>query len=112
AASDRTRAAVGREAAAHDREESRAQSEAARVDELTGAYQRVPGAVVLRQEVERAKGSGSGLVLARLDIDALGELNEREGHPAGDAVLRDAVVALECALRPFDPIVRWSGGEF
>jgi diguanylate cyclase (GGDEF)-like protein len=51
-------------------------------------------------------------VLVRVEVDGLEKLNDREGRPAGDAVLRDAAAALRSALRPFDPIVRWSADEF
>jgi diguanylate cyclase (GGDEF)-like protein len=109
---DRGRSAAAREAAAREREASRAELESAQFDDLTGAYRRVAGAVVLRHEIERASWSGTELVLARVEIDGLGELNDHEERAAGDAVLRDAAAALRSALRPFDPIVRWSADEF
>jgi diguanylate cyclase (GGDEF)-like protein len=39
-------------------------------------------------------------------------VNDRHGHAAGDALLRDVVSALGAKLRPYDPVVRWGGDEF
>ena len=39
-------------------------------------------------------------------------MNDREGHAAGDSLLRDLVALLRSKLRPYDPVVRWGGDEF
>ena len=44
--------------------------------------------------------------------DRLKDVNDREGHAAGDALLRDLVALLRSKLRPYDPVVRWGGDEF
>jgi diguanylate cyclase (GGDEF)-like protein len=112
AAADRERAGRDREAAARDRELHRAELERAELDELTGAYRRRLGEVALGNEVERARRSGRDLVLVYIDVDALKEVNDRDGHAAGDELLRNVVASLRSKVRPYDPLVRWGGDEF
>jgi diguanylate cyclase (GGDEF)-like protein len=112
AASDREQAARDREAAARDREFLRDEMERSQLDELTGAYRRGMGEILLRHEISRAKRLGAPLTLAFVDADRLKETNNRAGHAAGDALLRQIHNALQARLRPYDPIVRWGGDEF
>jgi diguanylate cyclase (GGDEF)-like protein len=112
AAVERERAGRDRQAAAHDRERLQEELERAHLDELTGAYRRGMGETVMRHEIERARRSKGDLALAYLDVDGLKEINDRLGHGAGDALLRDLVEALRSRLRPYDPVVRWGGDEF
>jgi diguanylate cyclase (GGDEF)-like protein len=112
AAADRARAARDREAAAADREHLLAELERAHLDDLTGAYRRGMGETAVINEIERARRSHQALVLAYVDSDGLKGVNDREGHAAGDALLRDLVALLRSKLRPYDPVVRWGGDEF
>jgi diguanylate cyclase (GGDEF)-like protein len=112
AASDRERAARDREAAASDRDFLRGEMERSQLDELTGAYRRGIGEILLRHELSRAKRLGAPLTLAFVDADRLKETNARSGHAAGDALLCQVQDALQARLRPYDPIVRWGGDEF
>jgi diguanylate cyclase (GGDEF)-like protein len=52
------------------------------------------------------------LVLAFVDVDGLKERNDRDGHAAGDALLRSVVAAIRSKVRSYDPIVRFGGDEF
>jgi diguanylate cyclase (GGDEF)-like protein len=112
AASDRARAARDREAAAEDRRRLLSDVEQAHLDELTGAYRRGMGKTALVNEIERARRYQGTLALAYIDCDGLKDVNNREGHGAGDALLRDLVDLLRSKLRPYDPVVRWGGDEF
>lgn len=112
AAKDRNHAAMDREHAAMDRRQALAELERAHTDDLTGAYRRGAGQVVLQQELDRARRSGEGLVLAFVDVDGLKATNDREGHAAGDARLREAVSAMRSKIRNYEPIVRHGGDEF
>jgi diguanylate cyclase (GGDEF)-like protein len=112
AASDRARAGKDREAAAADREHLLAELERAHLDDLTGAYRRGMGQIALINEIQRAQRSQGALVLVYIDCDGLKEVNDREGHGFGDALLRELVELLRSKLRPYDPVVRWGGDEF
>lgn len=82
------------------------------LDDLTGAYRRGVGAGILEHEIERARRSRGDLVLAFIDVDGLKDINDRDGHDAGDALLRAVTVSLRSKLRAYDPIARWGGDEF
>ena len=112
ASSDRAQAARDRTAAALDRERFHDELERAHLDELTGAYRRGMGEIVMRHEVQRAQRLDGSLVLAYVDVDGLKATNDRKSHAAGDALLRDVVFALRSRLRPYDPLTRWGGDEF
>jgi diguanylate cyclase (GGDEF)-like protein len=112
AAIDRQEAAIDRQHAARDRARAHADLERAQLDGLTGAYRRPLGEVELTNEIARARRSGGRLVLAFVDVDSLKERNDREGHAAGDALLRSVVAAIRSNLRAYDPIVRFGGDEF
>jgi diguanylate cyclase (GGDEF)-like protein len=112
AAKDREHARVGREHAAMDRRQALVELERAHTDELTGAYRRGAGATVLQQELDRARRSGEGLVLAFVDVDGLKATNDAAGHAAGDARLREVVSAIRSKVRSYEPVVRHGGDEF
>jgi diguanylate cyclase (GGDEF)-like protein len=112
AARDRRHAAADREHAAMDRRDARAELERAHIDDLTGAYRRGAGEVALEHELARARRTGQGLVVAYVDVDGLKATNDRDGHAAGDARLRDLVNAMRSKLRSYEPIVRYGGDEF
>lgn len=53
------------------------------------------------------------LALLMIDIDFFKQVNDRYGHPAGDAALkRVAAVIAGCANRPGDQAIRYGGEEF
>jgi len=112
AASDRRHAAMDRDHAAMDRRDARAELKRAHTDDLTGAYRRGAGRVALEHELARARRTGEGLVVAYVDVDGLKATNDRDGHAAGDARLRDVVNAMRSKLRSYEPIVRYGGDEF
>jgi diguanylate cyclase (GGDEF)-like protein len=112
AAEDRRHAARDREAAAQDRELLRAEIERSQLDELTGAYRRGIGEVLLGNEILRAQRSSASLAVVFIDIDGLKGTNDDLGHAAGDAMLRAVVASLQARLRAYDPIIRWGGDEF
>jgi diguanylate cyclase (GGDEF)-like protein len=119
AAADRARAAADRERAAKDRAEAareRARLEAelrsAHLDELTGAYRREMGQLALSHEIDRARRSDGRFVVAFVDVDRLKDVNDHDGHAAGDRVLQTVVRAIRTRLRSFDPIIRYGGDEF
>jgi diguanylate cyclase (GGDEF)-like protein len=112
AAEDRAQAAFDRERAANERAEVLAELRHAHVDDLTGALRRGAGDRALVGEIERAKRDDGQLVLAFVDVDSLREVNNRDGHPAGDVLLRSVVSAIRSNMRSYEPIVRYGGDEF
>ena len=112
AAEDRAQAAVDRERAALERTESLAELRHAHLDALTGALRRAAGEQALQGEIDRARRGDGKLVFAFVDVDSLRDLNNREGHAAGDALLQDVVSAIEADVRSYEPVVRYGGDEF
>ena len=112
AAADRQHAATDRLAAVQDREQAEAELRRARIDQLTGALGRELGIATLEREINRARHGNGRVVLAYVDVDGLKQVNDRLGHAAGDALLRDVVAAIQPHLRSYDPIVRVGGDEF
>ena len=70
------------------------------------------GDLVLSNEITRARRADGRFVLAFVDVDRLKLINDRDGHTAGDRVLRTVVGTIRSRLRSFDPIVRYGGDEF
>jgi len=119
AAAERARAAQDRERAAQERAEFaqerirlEAELRSAHLDDLTGAYRREMGRMALSHEIDRARRSGGRFVLAFVDVDRLKEVNDLQGHAAGDHVLQVVVDTIRTRLRSFDPISRYGGDEF
>ncbi len=112
AAEDRARAAEDRASAARERVRLQAALQLAHRDDLTGVFRREPGRLALEREIERARRGDGRFILAFLDVDGLKDINDRDGHAAGDAVLRCVAETLRSYLRPFDPVARYGGDEF
>ncbi len=93
-------------------EDSRRLRDAASRDALTGALNR-GGIMRAAEEIlaaRRRRGRSIGFIL--LDIDHFKQINDRFGHPAGDAVLKETVRRLSGALRARDQLGRLGGEEF
>jgi diguanylate cyclase (GGDEF)-like protein len=89
----------------------RSESEA-RVDQLTGAPNRLASREWAGIQLARLERQGESLSVAFLDLDGLKRVNDRDGHASGDAVL---VLLANCAreiLRPTDLFARVGGDEF
>lgn len=80
-------------------------------DALTGGFTRAVGEELLRMYFRQSRRTGSPLAVILLDLDDFKQVNDRFGHDAGDAMLRDYGVLLKTALRDSDLIVRWGGDE-
>ena len=66
----------------------------------------------LDEEIGRAARAGSPLSCMLIDLDDFKLVNDRHGHQAGDAVLREVVQALVGEFRAFDRVARYGGDEF
>jgi diguanylate cyclase (GGDEF)-like protein len=118
AADDRARASADREEAARERAEAlrnRAESadnlKLASTDDLTGAWTRKFGLEEVSRELERAHRTGATLMLAFIDVDGLKQVNDSQGHLAGDALLQLVGETLRAKVRSYDVIVRYGGDE-
>jgi len=113
AGSDRDEALHDREHAEDDRGDAEYDRRNAGIDELTGARRRGVGLRNLADEVRRAHREGHDhLVVAYVDVDGLKSVNDGQGHPAGDKILRAVASAFKSEMRSYDLLVRLGGDEF
>ncbi len=84
----------------------------ARLDPLTGLYNRRAFDEILAREVERARVSGAPLTLAMVDVINFKQINDRWGYAAGDECLRAIATSLRESFREPDLCFRWGGDEF
>ncbi len=84
----------------------------ARVDELTGLYNRRHFDECLKQEIDRHYRCGGMFSLVLLDLDNLKDYNDKEGHMAGDKVLSQIGRLLRKVIRTSDLAFRYGGDEF
>lgn len=87
-------------------------TELALSDGLTGLLNRRAFDRELYVAVARAERFQRGLSLIVMDIDNFKVLNDRFGHPAGDAVLRSVARTMEEQSRRVDVAARIGGEEF
>jgi len=81
-------------------------------DELTGLYNRRGFFKRAEQELSQLREHRrTGMVLF-LDLDGLKELNDSQGHDAGDALLVEAADLLRRLFREQDVLARIGGDEF
>ncbi len=81
------------------------------VDELTGLKSRRYVSEVLSIEFQRARRYGTPLSLLMADLDHFKLVNDRYGHPGGDAVLQGVAELLLHSLRATDVAGRYGGEE-
>ena len=84
----------------------------AHTDPLTGLANQRTCARILELELARAARQGSKVSIAVFDVDGLGAINERLGHPTGDDVLRSVASVLAESVRLVDTVARQGGDEF
>lgn len=84
----------------------------ATTDELTSLPNRRFMSELLHTEERRRQADSSSACLSLIDIDWFKKINDRYGHDAGDAVLRQFAQRAKAVLRDDDVIARWGGEEF
>ncbi len=93
-------------------EENQALTVLSRQDPLLGIANRRAFDLTLGREWSRASRHGQELSLLLIDVDRFKDFNDRYGHPAGDACLRECAAVIGGALRrPADLLARWGGEE-
>lgn len=81
-------------------------------DPMTGLHNRRYALPRLDEIARNARRDQSGFALMLADLDHFKQINDRHGHPAGDAVLVETARRLEQCLGPDDLIARMGGEEF
>ncbi len=81
-------------------------------DDLTGLLNRRAIQQRLREEAERLRRYGQAYSVLSIDVDHFKRINDRFGHPAGDAVLREVGRVLRQVGRTVDHVARTGGEEF
>lgn len=81
-------------------------------DGLTGVFNRAHLDESVDQAVQSAAASGTPVAVLEVDIDHFKELNDAQGHRAGDDVLRRLAGVLLQSVRPGDSVFRQGGDEF
>jgi diguanylate cyclase (GGDEF)-like protein len=83
-----------------------------RVDALTGLNNRRHIDEQLQREVSTARRHQQPLAVLMLDIDHFKQINDRDGHPAGDRALQEFAKRIQAVTRDGDVVGRWGGEEF
>lgn len=84
----------------------------AEIDELTGLLNRRGFHVRAERALAAARIADCHISLAMLDLDGFKPINDRYGHLAGDAALREVGVLLRAQVGPDDLVARFGGDEF
>jgi len=84
----------------------------ARTDALTGVANRRTFAERLFQAVAAARRGAHGFAVLYLDLDRFKEINDTQGHQAGDRMLQQIGQRLRSNTRAADVVARLGGDEF
>jgi two-component system cell cycle response regulator len=84
----------------------------ARVDALTGLFNRRHFEARLREEGAHARRHSRPLALVLVDLDHFKSVNDTYGHEEGDRVLKHVGGAIPTVLRAEDSAYRYGGEEF
>jgi diguanylate cyclase (GGDEF)-like protein len=84
----------------------------ARMDLLTGIYNRRGLFELGLRELDRAQRFDRPLCAIMVDIDHFKRVNDTYGHPIGDLVLKELADRLKTHLRSIDILSRYGGEEF
>lgn len=82
------------------------------IDPLTGILNRRGLGRVIECEVARLRRYPGSLSVVSGDIDGFKVINDRNGHQAGDEVLKSVADTLRAAIRQADAVARSGGDEF
>ena len=82
------------------------------IDPLTGIYNRRYASQHMNRVMERARETDGVFAVMMIDLDKFKSINDRFGHDAGDAVLREFSRRLQENIRGVDLVARFGGEEF
>jgi diguanylate cyclase (GGDEF)-like protein len=81
-------------------------------DPLTGLLNRAGLQSWLSRAVAQARTEPSGLLVLVGDLDGFKQVNDTQGHAAGDDLLREVGRRLQSSVRTRDAVARIGGDEF
>lgn len=81
-------------------------------DHLTGVNNRRGFYHLAEPALAAARRDGRSCLLAFIDVDGLKQVNDRQGHVVGDALITDLARVLVATLQPSDILARLGGDEF
>jgi two-component system, cell cycle response regulator len=81
-------------------------------DVLTHLLNRAAILDFLEKELARSAREQGALGIIMADVDHFKRINDRYGHLAGDAVLRETAQKILSSMRPYDAAGRYGGEEF
>lgn len=81
-------------------------------DQMTKLGNRAAFELAIKRQLGLSKRHGQPVSLVMLDVDHFKSINDRFGHPAGDACLTSIATTLRDALRDTDEVFRFGGEEF
>ncbi|WP_420450944.1 diguanylate cyclase domain-containing protein [Ilumatobacter sp.] len=81
-------------------------------DDLTGLANRRSFMAVAESFLALARRHDGSISVVFVDVDRLKQVNDEDGHAAGDDVLRRAASALSSSVRDSDLVARLGGDEF
>lgn len=84
----------------------------ARVDEVTGLFNRRHFDELLKHEIDACNRYGGTFSLILLDLDFFRTYNDKYGHAAGDQLLARVGKVIQRSLRSSDLAFRYEGDEF
>ncbi len=84
----------------------------AKKDALTGLANRLSLREHFQARMATAMRNDNQVAVHFLDLDGFKAINDRYGHPAGDAVLKEVARRLEAMVRGEDVVSRLGGDEF
>jgi len=87
-------------------------NQAARIDPVTGFFNRHALSEALAREVAHCREQGRECVVLFLDLDKFKRVNDSFGHATGDDLLRQTAQRLRGLLGPNDLLARFGGDEF
>lgn len=84
----------------------------ARIDFLTGVYNRLMFDKLLHAEMQRVCRYNGLISLIMFDLDHFKKINDTLGHNTGDHVLKTVAGLVAGRIRAHDVLCRWGGEEF
>lgn len=85
---------------------------AARLDSLTGLYNRRHMEETTKRMWSNFEENGKTFSVILIDLDHFSEINNQYGHAVGDEALRSVSVSIASRVRECDTVCRYGGEEF